>query len=117
MYRTVPSHDLAGECERSCGGSLRELSLRTNISEYELREFSAGRLALSAMQRLHIIVEVAHFKDRWISGINPVWLEVIQRHEPQPDQERVARFREALDTLWNEAIDEYLQTETTKHKL
>ena len=114
MRRIVEPHDLEGECERSCDGSISELSQHTGISVCDLREFSAGRLALSALQRLHIFTTVAWFKDRWLAGCDPELLAIARRNDPQPDAERVARCMSAVEHLWREAKEELDEERRTK---
>lgn len=59
MLRTVPPHDLTAACYGS-GIDLCDLAELTGISERDLVSFSEGRLALSACDRLVIIVALSN---------------------------------------------------------
>jgi hypothetical protein len=55
MLKKVQPHDLATLCEE-LGTTVENVALRSGLSEAELRGFAKGDIALSAEQRLSVLV-------------------------------------------------------------
>ena len=118
MDATVEPHDIEDMYRRAAGSnwaSIHGLSQRTGIPVETILSFSRGEAALSATERLAIVVQALSDRERfdrlrhdwpWSTLFENDEADVVPVLSEQEKKEKRERNETALATLLNDVIDE-----------